>query len=118
MMAVTGGVGDDQGGEGRSDWRRRGVGDPHLATPLDPSGRLGSGGATGARHQDMDFAASLAAAATVLRVAALEGGVVVFGDDEMDISDHPASFLSLLTSSATSATLTPALRLGGSETRG
>jgi uncharacterized membrane protein YedE/YeeE len=95
------------------------------------TGDLGGGccGGTGvvAGHQHVHVAAAGMAAVTVLRVAPLMDGVVVFSNDENGqslrtsgcatgadaVSDQItlASFLSLSTRVATSGTLMPALRL-------
>ena len=91
-----------------------------LATPAICAAALRGFGGVGAGHQHVHVAAAArCAAVTVLRVAGLDGGVVVFGDDECGhvMSQITlASFFSLATSVATSGTLMPAPRLGGSLT--
>ncbi len=118
-MGVTGSVGNNQSRHVFS--RLFGIagciGNPDLADPLHLGSLLGNGGTIGAGYQNLHLTANFGRSGQGIESGSLEMLVVVFGNNE-DGHDQItlASFLSLLTSSATSATLTPALRLGGSET--
>ena len=68
-----------------------------------------------AGHQHMDFGAEFERRSQRLRGSVLDRRVVVFGNEQCSHQITPASFLSFDTSSATSLTLTPPLRPGGSE---
>ena len=95
-------------------WR---VGVQHLGHAGYAGRGLGRAGGAGAGNQHMDVAAALQRRRHGVQGRALDGVVVVFGYDECGHGQITfASFLSLATSVATSGTLTPAPRLGGSTT--
>ncbi len=93
---------------------------------LGDTGDLGGGGCgfggIGASHEHVDVATAGERGGHGVEGRRLDGGVVVFGNDEcghgvlVSLQITLASFLSLSTSVATSGTLMPALRLGGSVT--
>ena len=94
-----------------------GVGDLDFGDALQGGGVLGGGGAVAAGDEDVDVATELRGGGDGVEGGGLEAGVVVFGNDENGHDQITlASFLSLLTSSATSATRMPAERLAGSAT--
>ncbi len=94
-----------------------GVGVQHLGHAGDGGGLLGGWAGVVAGHEDVDFAAGLEGGGDGVEGGAADAGVVVFGDDECGHGQITlASFLSLATRVATSGTLMPALRLGGSLT--
>src|SRR5690606_17954894 len=77
----------------------------------------------GARDQHGDVGAQLRSRRDGAQCRGVEVGIVVFGDDQCSHVVTPVdsqmtfdSFFSLATSAATSATLTPAARTGGSAT--
>ena len=75
------------------------------------------GAAAGTRHQHMDVAAQLAGCGHGVERGRLDRLVVVFSDNENGhVQSTFATFLSLSTNCAMSATSSPALRLGGSAT--
>ena len=95
----------------------RRVGDPHLGHTGGPGRGFGGRAAVRSGDQHMDVAAQPGRGAQRGQCRALQGGVVMFGDDEDGSCQITrASFLSLSTSSATEPTLMPAWRLGGSAT--
>ncbi len=95
----------------------RRVAHPHPGHAGDLGRGLGRGAAAGTRHQHMDVAAQLAGRGHGVERGRLDRLVVVFSDNENGhVQITFATFLSLLTSWATSATRSPALRLGGSTT--
>ena len=102
-------------GQAMLEARRFGV--QHLADTGDLRGLLGGFGGVVAGNQHVDVATGFCRGGHGVEGRALDVGVVVFGNDE---SSHDqitlASFLSLATRVATSGTLMPALRLGGSLT--
>jgi hypothetical protein len=78
---------------------------------------LGGGGAVVTGDQDVDFAADLAGGGDGVQGAALRAALSCSAMTRMVMPaplDHLGFVLEFATSSATSATLTPALRLGGS----
>ena len=89
----------------------------HTAHTGNLAGSLGSGASVQAGHQHMDLTTALGSRGHGIESCRLDAGVVVFSNDK---SGHGqitfASFFNLSTRAATSATLTPALRLGGSLT--
>ena len=118
-VAVAGGVSDDQRGEVFRSLALvvGGVGDFDEGHALQRGGLLGSGGAGGASDKNMDVTANFPGGGDGVEGSGLEALLVVFGDYENGHDQITlASFLSLLTSSATSATRTPAERLAGSAT--
>src|SRR5205814_2133979 len=95
----------------------RRIGQQYLGHAGDLARRVGCTLGVVPGHQHMDLAARLLRGGDGVEGRTLQGAMVVFGNDE---SGHDqitlASFLSLATRVATSGTLMPALRLGGSLT--
>src|SRR3989338_348439 len=94
----------------------RRVGVQHLAHARNRRRILGHGSAVAARHQHMDVAADARGRGNRVQRGRFEYGVVVFRNDQGCHQITFASSLSRLTSSAVSATLMPALRVGRSLT--
>ena len=97
----------------------RAVREQHLADTCDLRRRLRGVGRVVPDHQHVHVATGLGRRGHRVQRRALEGLVVVFRQYECShgVSQMAlASFFSLLTSVATSGTLMPALRDGGSET--
>jgi hypothetical protein len=92
------------------------VGVDDFGHACDLDGSLGDGACVVASHQNMHLATAGGGCHGV-EGGALDGCVVVFGNDECDHDQITfATFFSLSTSVATSGTLMPALRLAGSMT--
>ena len=93
------------------------VGKKHLLHAGELGGGRGDGVGTLTRNQHMHRPADLRGGGHDLGGRVLESLVVVFGNNERGhLQITPASFFSLSSSSATVFTLTPAWRLGGSDT--
>ncbi|MGY4298765.1 hypothetical protein ACVWXN_006860 [Bradyrhizobium sp. i1.4.4] len=109
---------DDQRGQrlGQIVRVRLAFGDQHLGNTSELRGRLGRslGALPAAGDQHMDVAAELGRRGQRFVGGVLEDFVFVFGNQQRRHQSTPASFLSFDTSSATSFTLTPALRPAGS----
>ncbi len=100
-----------------------GVGQQDLGHAGDLGGGIGRGLGVGAGHQHVYVAAALGCGGHGVERGALDRLIVVFSNDECSHVISPprsqitlASFFSFCTSVATSGTITPALRLGGSTT--
>ena len=93
------------------------LGDQHLLDAGEPGRGLGRrlGALAAAGDQHMHVAAQLGRGGQRLVGGVLQGVVVVFGNQQRRHQSTPASVLSFDTSSATSFTLTPPLRPGGSD---
>ena len=91
----------------------RGVDMQHLGRAFELGGSLGDGLAVGAGHQHVHVLAQPLGRAHGLGDGGAERLVVVVGE-EQDRHDSAPTSLSLAISSAALATLTPALRPGGS----
>ena len=118
-MAVAAGQGQHLRGHvlGQAVVEVRRVGVQHLGHAGDLRRRGGRSGGAGTGHQHVDLAATGQRGGHGVERGALDGRVVVFGNDEGCHGQITfASFLSLATSAATSGTFTPAPRLGGSDT--
>src|SRR5574343_134113 len=119
QVGVAGRLVDDEGGQVFSGLGGvvGGAGNLDQADAVEGGGLLGSALAGAAGNEDVDVATDLLRGGHGVEGGGFELLVVVFGNDE-DAHDQItlASFLSLLTRSATSATLMPALRLAGSTT--
>src|SRR5690606_19774942 len=118
-VAVVACNGNHLGGDvlGQAVVQRRAVGEDDLGDAGDLGGGFGRGRGVGASHEHMHAAATLGGRGDGVERGALEAVVVVFGNDEDGHGQITlASFLSLFTRVATSGTLMPALRLGGSLT--
>ena len=118
-VAVAGGIGDNQRSQVLGGLRVElgGIGDLDLGDALQRGGLLGSGGTVGAGDQHVDVATDFLGGGDGVQGGGLQALVVVFGDNENGHDQITlASFFSLFTRSATSATLMPALRFGGSLT--
>jgi hypothetical protein len=96
----------------------RRIGDQHAAHPGHPRGCRCGRGASAAGHQQVDIVASdFRRRGDGVERRRLERVVVVFSNDENGHGQITfASVLSLITRSAASATLTPAVRFAGSAT--
>ena len=93
------------------------VGMDDLGDASDLGGGLGGGSGVVTGHQHMHIATAGSGGGHGVEGGALDGRVVVFGNDECGHDQITfATFLSLSTSVATSGTLMPALRLAGSMT--
>ncbi|MCY1235039.1 hypothetical protein D9M72_476430 [compost metagenome] len=118
-VAVAGGHGQHLG---RDVFRQavgqlRGVGQQHLGHARGGGGLVGHGARIGAGDQHVHVASDLGGGGDGVQGCALELGVIVFGNNQRrHVQTTFASFLSLSTRAATSATLMPALRAGGSLT--
>ena len=91
----------------------RRIGEQHLGGAVELGGGLGDGLAVGAGHQHVHVLAERLGGGHGLGGGGAERLVVVVGDEKDGHDSAPAS-LSLAISSAALATLTPALRPGGS----
>ncbi|MNI15507.1 hypothetical protein D3C73_688070 [compost metagenome] len=94
----------------------RRVGQQHLGHASGGSGLIGHGARVGAGDQHVHVASDLGGGGDGVQGCALQLGVIVFGNNQRRHQTTFASFLSLSTRAATSATLMPALRAGGSLT--
>lgn len=122
-MAVVGGDRQHLGGDvlGQAVGQAGAVGHDDLGDAGDLRGGLAGFGGIGAGHQHVHIAAAGDGGGDGVQGGGLDGGVVVFGNNECGHGLKTpqitlASFFSLSTRAATSATLTPAPRLGGSAT--
>jgi hypothetical protein len=97
-----------------------GVGVDHLAHAGDLCGGVGGSASVVPGDEHVHVPSTLSGSGDGVQGRALDGGVVVFGNNECGQLSVPqitlASFFSLSTRAATSATLMPAPRLGGSLT--
>ena len=91
------------------------IGKHNLGGAGDARRRFGDGAALMAGHQHVNRA-QFQARGERMKGRRFEGGVVVFGNEKDAHQITLASLRSLSTSSAASATLTPAWRRGGSST--
>src|SRR6516225_10464101 len=89
------------------------VGMEHLCCPVELGRSFGNALAVGACHQHVHVLAERSRCRHRLGDTAAEGLVVMVGEEE-DRHDSTPTSLSLATSSAALATLTPAFRPGGS----
>eukprot|EP01022_Parablepharisma_sp_SALTPOND_P004193 TRINITY_DN118_c0_g1_i10.p1 TRINITY_DN118_c0_g1~~TRINITY_DN118_c0_g1_i10.p1 ORF type:complete len:1227 (-),score=392.65 TRINITY_DN118_c0_g1_i10:741-4421(-) len=118
-VAVILGNGQDLFGDvlGQTIGELRGIGQQHLGYARHLGSGVGGSLGIGASDQDVYVATGLCRSGDGVEGAALEAGVVVFGNNECGHDQITlASFFSLATSVATSGTFTPALRLAGSTT--
>ena len=92
------------------------VGMPDTRDAGDPCGRLGDRRGPAAGHQNVDIAGERGGGGDGVERRRVERRAVMGGDDKSRHQITPASFLSLSTSSSTSATLRPPARAGGSST--
>ena len=90
------------------------IGQQHLLDAGELGGSFRSTLGALARDQHVDIGAEGCGRRQRLVGRVLDPGIVVFGNQQRGHQSTPASVLSLLTSSATSLTLTPALRPAGS----
>src|SRR5699024_1793006 len=85
-----------------------------LGHPVDAGGFLGQGGAVVGEHQHVDgVRGQFDRAAHGARGGGIEFAVQMVGDDQYLVAHSRPFSLSLLTSSSTLSTMTPASRLGG-----
>src|SRR3954454_10876069 len=107
---------DDQRGQrlGQIVRIKRAVGEQHLLHTGKLCGRVRRDLGILAGHQNFDVRAERGRRGQGLVGRILERRIVVFGNQKRRHQSTPASFLSFDTSSATSLTLTPALRPAGS----
>jgi len=102
---------------GQTVRQMRGIGQQHLRHASGLGSLVGHGARVGAGDQHVHVASDLGGGGDGVQGCALELGVIVFGNNQRRHDQTTfASFLSLSTSAATSATLMPALRAGGSLT--
>ncbi len=89
----------------------------NLSHPGDPRSRLGHGLRIPARDQYVDRHVQPARGSNGVERGAIQRPIIVFGNNKDSHQITLASFFSLSTSAATSATLMPGARAAGSSTR-